>query len=78
VVKTEIDPNAVPEALQQTLNVVAETIANRKNEVVDLLCDEQPTKSRQVDLSYTRCTWWEGCYYCQDGANQWHRVKCFI
>jgi hypothetical protein len=78
VVNIEIDPNAVSEALQQTLNVVAETMADRKNEIVNLLGDEQPTKSRHVDVAYTRCTWWEGCYYCQDEARQWHRVKCFI
>jgi hypothetical protein len=78
VVKIEISPNAVPEDLQQTLNEVAGAMADRKNEIVDLLCSEQPTKSRQVDMSYVRCTWWEGCYYCQDEAKQWHRVKCFI
>ncbi len=78
MVKSQIDGNAVPEALQQTLNTIAATMTDRKDEVVDLLCDEQPAKSRQVDMSYVRCTWWEGCYYCQDEVKQWHRVKCFI
>jgi hypothetical protein len=78
VFKAEVDANAVPEALQRTLDEVSGAMVDRKNEVVDLLCGEQPAKSRQVEMSYIRCTWWEGCYYCQDEANQWHRVKCFI
>lgn len=76
--KVEVDHNAVSEALQKTLDEVAKNLDDRKDEVVDLLSGEQPAKSRQVDLSYTRCMWWEGCYYCQDEANRWHRVKCFI
>lgn len=70
--------NLVSESLQTTLNEIALQLADRKDEVVDLLSDEQPSKSRLVDLSYVQCTWWEGCYYCQDEAKQWYRVKCFI
>ncbi|NJO78992.1 MAG: hypothetical protein HC827_11025 [Cyanobacteria bacterium RM1_2_2] len=70
--------NLVPESLQTTLNEVAAQLADRKDEVVDLLSDEQPSKSRLVDLAYIQCTWWEGCYYCQDEKKQWYRVKCFI
>lgn len=70
--------NLVSAALQKTLDEVAGRISDRKDEIVDLLSNEQPAKSRQVDLSYTRCTWWEGCYYCQDELKQWHRIKCFI
>ncbi|GAB4377682.1 MAG: hypothetical protein Kow00121_27830 [Elainellaceae cyanobacterium] len=77
VMNVGVDINLVSEALQKTLDDVAEKMADRKEEVVDLLSDEQPTKSRQVDLSYVRCMWWEGCYYCQDEQNRWHRVKCF-
>lgn len=78
MVKTGVDHNSVPESLQKKLNELAAHLADRKNEVVDLLGDEQPTKSRQVEMSYTKCMWWEGCYYCQDEAQQWHRVKCFL
>lgn len=74
----QVDDNAVPEFLQKTLDGVASQLADRKNEVVDLLSDEQPAKSRQVDMAYEQCVWWEGCYYCQDGSGIWHRVKCFI
>lgn len=70
--------NSVPSALQKTLDEVAGRLSDRKDEIVDLLSNEQPAKSRQVDLSYTRCTWWEGCYYCQDESKQWHQIKCFI
>lgn len=70
--------NPVSAALQKTLDEVAGRMSDRKDEIVDLLSGEQPTKSRQVDRLYVRCTWWEGCYYCQDEASQWHRVKCFI
>ncbi|MBW4464510.1 MAG: hypothetical protein KME07_03595 [Pegethrix bostrychoides GSE-TBD4-15B] len=70
--------NSVPEALQASLNEMAEQSADCKEQVVELLNGEQPAKSRLVDLAYTQCTWWEGCYYCRDEAKQWHRVKCFI
>lgn len=68
----------VPEPLKETLDDLVAQLDNRKNEVVNLLSDEQPSKSRLVDLSYTQCIWWEGCYYCQDEDKQWHRIKCFI
>jgi hypothetical protein len=70
--------NLVPTALHTTLNDVAGRMSDRKDEIVDLLSGEQPAKSRQVDLSYVRCTWLEGCYYCQDEQGQWYRIKCFI
>lgn len=73
-----ITDNSVPESLQKTLNELVDQLGDRKSEVVDLLSDEQPSKSRMVDMSYVQCTWWEGCYYCQDESKRWHRVKCFI
>jgi hypothetical protein len=75
---SKINYNSVPVALQQTLDEISPKLADRKNEVIDLLCGEQPTKSREVELTYTHCTWWEGCYYCRDEAGQWNRIKCFI
>lgn len=76
--KVENNYEPVPESLQKTLDEMAAVLADRKDEVVDLLCDEQPAKSRQVELSYVQCMWWEGCYYCQDESNRWHRIKCFL
>lgn len=70
--------NSISEALEKTLNELVAQLGDRKGEIVELLNDEQPSKSRLVDLSYTQCTWWEGCYYCRDEAQQWHRVKCFL
>lgn len=69
---------AVSDSLQKTLDALVVDMGDRKDEVVELLSSEQPTKSRLVDLSYTQCTWWEGCYYCRDEANQWHCIKCFL
>ncbi len=67
----------LPESLQETLNQIASKAADRKDEVVEVLSDEQPAKSRLVESEYVVCTWWEGCYYCQDEDKNWHRVKCF-
>jgi hypothetical protein len=69
---------SVSEALQQTLDDIAARTDDRKDEIVDLLSDEQPSKSRMVDMAYTQCIWWEGCYYCQDESRRWYQVKCFI
>lgn len=67
----------VSPALQEKLNQIATQIPDRKDEIVDLLNDEQPAKSRMVEMSYEQCIWWEGCYYCQDELRQWHQIKCF-
>lgn len=76
--KAEVDYNAVPESLQQTLDEMAAKLGDRKDELVNILSDEQPAKSRIVEMSYEQCMWWEGCYYCRDESKRWHRVKCFI
>lgn len=69
----------LPASLQKRLNeIVANQSIDRKEEIVALLSNEQPSKSRLVEMTYLQCTWWEGCYYCQDEQRQWHRVKCFI
>lgn len=70
--------NRISDPLQQTLDQLAAHLENRKDEVVELLSNEQPTKSRQVELTYVQCIWWEGCYYCEDHAHRWHRIKCFV
>lgn len=78
VTKITTADNAVSDSLQKTLDEIAAKMADRKDEVVDILSGEQPAKSRQVEMSYGKCMWWEGCYYCQDESNRWHRVKCFV
>lgn len=75
--KIYLSDEALPESLQETLNQIAAKASDRKEEVVEVLSGEQPAKSRFVDSEYVACTWWEGCYYCQDDDHNWHRVKCF-
>lgn len=70
--------NSVPDSLQQLLDRIAPKTADRKHEIVDLLHDEQPSKSQQIQSTYTHCIWWEGCYYCRDKDQQWQRVQCFM
>jgi len=70
--------DVLPESLQRTLDGIAARAADRKAELITALSDEQPAKSKKVDQDYIACTWWEGCYYCQDDQKQWHRVKCFL
>jgi hypothetical protein len=72
-----VEDNEIPESLKKTLDSIAAKVADRKDEVVNVLSNEQPAKSRMVEDSYIQCTWWEGCYYCQDENKNWHRVKCF-
>lgn len=64
---------------QQMLNWLTRRATNdRKDEVVELLSNDEPAKSQIVDSTFTNCTWFDGCYYCQDENQQWYRVKCFI
>jgi hypothetical protein len=69
--------DVLPKSLTQTLDQIAAKAADCKDKVVDELSNEQPTKSKWVEEVYVTCTWWEGCYYCQDEQKNWHRVKCF-
>jgi hypothetical protein len=76
--KPYLSEDVLPESLQKTLSEIAAKASDRKDELMDVLSSEQPTKSRQVEEAYNACIWWEGCYYCQDEQKSWHRVKCFI
>ncbi|WP_088891668.1 hypothetical protein [Leptolyngbya ohadii] len=73
-----IPTNSAERSLQDKLSAVAAKAPDRKQEIVDLLSDEQPRKSRVVEQSYSLCIWWEGCYYCQDDRQNWEQVKCFL
>ncbi|MBD1852116.1 hypothetical protein [Leptolyngbya sp. FACHB-711] len=73
-----IPSNLTEHSLQKTLDAAAAKTIDRKQEIVALLSDEQPRKSREVEQSYRQCIWWEGCYYCQDEQQNWHQVKCFL
>lgn len=69
---------AIPQTLSATLSQIGGALSDRKAEIVELLSGEQPAKSRLVEMAYSKCAWWEGCYYCCDETSQWHQVKCFI
>jgi hypothetical protein len=75
---TTPNDNLISEKLQKTLDGIAARMSDRKDELVDILNGEQPSKSHMVEAQYAQCVWWEGCYYCQDDNQQWHRVKCFM
>ncbi|MGG6294717.1 hypothetical protein ACQ4M4_09850 [Leptolyngbya sp. AN02str] len=70
--------NHVSPELQETLDKIAGLTGDRKDEFIDLLNSEHPSISRRVEDAYSRCIWWEGCYYCQDENRKWQRVKCFM
>lgn len=31
---------------------------------------------RELASSFSRCTWWGGCYYCQDASGRWQLIHC--
>jgi hypothetical protein len=45
---------------------------NRVKEVRALLVD------RRLSDNNVRCTWWDGCYYCQDEKGDWKLISCFV
>ncbi|BAC90403.1 gsr2462 [Gloeobacter violaceus PCC 7421] len=61
----------VSKELQKILDRVAGMAANRKDEVFDLV---QQDESMPTDVC--TCTWWDGCYYCKDEDGLWHSVRC--
>lgn len=63
---------------QKMLNWLVSRAVDRKNEVVDMLSNDEPAKSHEVDSQFIACTWFDGCYYCQDSNKQWYQVKCYI
>jgi len=62
-------------------------VSKELSEVLDRLAGEIPARRRAevrgllgntgFDASYIRCTWWDGCYYCQDHDGMWHIIKCY-
>lgn len=43
----------------------------RKPEARALLGD------RGLADAYVRCTWFAGCYYCQDSSGRWRAIECY-
>ena len=62
-------------------------VSKELSEVLDRLAGKIPARRRAEVRgllgntgfadSYIRCTWWGGCYYCQDLAGKWHIIKCY-
>ncbi|KGF73322.1 hypothetical protein DO97_21135 [Neosynechococcus sphagnicola sy1] len=69
----------IPESVQKVLfKMSVQGTPDRKHEVVEFLGSDEPAKSRDVELDYTYCTWFDGCYYCLDAHQNWHQVKCYV
>ena len=45
--------------------------ARRRDEVSELLDGSDFAKY------YVRCTWWGGCYYCQEWGGGWRIIECY-
>jgi len=62
-------------------------VSRELSEVLRRLAGEIPARRRaevrgflrETDFArfYIRCTWWGGCYYCQDLKGKWRIVKCY-
>jgi hypothetical protein len=62
-------------------------VSKELSEVLNRLAGEIPARKRaevrgllgNTDFAdwFIRCTWWGGCYYCEDLDGKWHIVKCY-
>lgn len=34
--------------------------------------------NRRLSDNNVRCTWWDGCYYCQDEKGDWKLISCYV
>jgi hypothetical protein len=65
-------PRLASQDMQAVLTHVAGPLEEDKlKEITDLLRDPE------IHAAYVRCTWWGGCYYCQDETGSWHLVYCY-
>ena len=60
-------------------------VSDELNEVLDQIAGEMPAEtaetkaslsSDEAAASYRRCTWWRGCYYCQNAYGRWRLMYC--
>lgn len=62
----------VSKEMSEVLNRLSGEIPkDRVKEVRSLLVD------RKLAEGNVRCTWWDGCYYCQDEHGEWKLVSCY-
>ena len=60
----------VSDELNETLNHITGEMLQESDETKSFLTDHQ--KNSQ----YRRCTWYNGCYYCQNSNGYWYLVYC--
>ncbi len=67
----DLNTQPVSEDLQKLLNRVKDQQdTNQLAEVEGFLHDED------LPPGLHTCTWWDGCYYCQDENGNWKSVLC--
>jgi len=67
-----MSPKPVSKDMQSVLTHVAGALDKDKlQEMTELL------RNPDIHASYLRCTWWGGCYYCQDENGFWHLIYCY-
>jgi predicted methyltransferase len=60
----------VSDELNETLNRIAGDMPSETEETTNFLSESERA------ASYRRCTWWGGCYYCQDSRGRWRLIYC--
>lgn len=61
---------AVSDELNDVLNRIAGDMPKETDETKGFLTEMEKS------ASFRRCTWWAGCYYCQDATGRWRVMYC--
>ena len=56
--------------MNRVLDRIAGDIPGETNDTKGFLTDDER------NAGYRRCTWWNGCYYCQSADGTWELIKC--
>jgi len=62
----------VSKELSEVLSMLAGPISIRRRAAARGLLG----KAEFAD-GFIRCTWWNGCYYCQDIDGKWRVIECY-
>ncbi|MBX7222611.1 MAG: hypothetical protein K1Y36_21875 [Blastocatellia bacterium] len=66
-------------------NEESQAVSYELNNVLNRIAGDMPKETEETQrflsetekaAAYIRCTWWAGCYYCQDSNGQWHLIYC--
>jgi len=63
----------VSEEMNAVLNRIAGNMP-KEIEVIEVM--RSYLTDRQRGLGYARCTWWDGCLYCQNDKGEWEQISC--